>query len=130
VLDESLEVDLDELARRDQENLALRKMLFRGIECYKSCYLFSKQSYFRQFCYKTVHHGKFETFIMILIVLSSFKLVFDTYTDSLAKDNPILMYSSRMDMAFQICFTIEMLLKIISFGFMMDDNSYLQESWS
>ena len=33
-------------------------------------------------------------------------------------------------MAFQICFTIEMLLKIISFGFVMDDNSYLQESWS
>jgi len=37
-----MEVDLDELARRDQENLALRKMLFRGIECEKSCYLFSK----------------------------------------------------------------------------------------
>jgi hypothetical protein len=45
VLDESLEVDLDELARRDQENLALRKMLFRGIECDKSCYLFSKVSF-------------------------------------------------------------------------------------
>ena len=29
---------------------------------------------------------------MILIVLSSFKLVFDTYTDSLAKDNPIVSY--------------------------------------
>jgi hypothetical protein len=37
--------------------------------------------------YKIVHHGKFETFIMILIVLSSFKLVFDTYTDKLAPDN-------------------------------------------
>ena len=46
VLDESLEVDLDELARRDQENLALRKMLFRGIGCEKSCYLFSKVSNF------------------------------------------------------------------------------------
>ena len=46
MLDESLEVDLDELARRDQENLALRKMLFRGIECDKSCYLFSKVSFF------------------------------------------------------------------------------------
>ena len=37
--------------------------------------------------YKIVHHGKFETFIMILIVFSSFKLVFDTYTDKLASDN-------------------------------------------
>jgi len=37
--------------------------------------------------YKIVHHGKFENFIMILIVFSSFKLVFDTYTDKLAPDN-------------------------------------------
>jgi hypothetical protein len=37
--------------------------------------------------YKIVHHGKFESFIMILIVFSSFKLVFDTYTDKLAPDN-------------------------------------------
>ncbi len=33
-------------------------------------------------------------------------------------------------MVFQIFFTFEMLLKIISFGFMMEENSYLQESWS
>jgi hypothetical protein len=37
--------------------------------------------------YKIVHHWKFESFIMILIVFSSFKLVFDTYTDQLAPDN-------------------------------------------
>ncbi len=35
-----------------------------------------------------------------------------------------------MDMIFQIFFTIEMLLKVFAFGFMMDENSYLQESWS
>ena len=33
-------------------------------------------------------------------------------------------------MVFQIFFTFEMLLKIVSYGFMMDENSYLQESWS
>jgi hypothetical protein len=50
--------------------------------------------------YKIVHHGKFETFIMILIVLSSFKLVFDTYTDKLAPDNILVslrcLKSSRL----------------------------------
>ena len=40
--------------------------------------------------YKIVHHGKFETFIMIVIVLSSFKLVFDTYTDKLAPDSMLV----------------------------------------
>lgn len=33
--------------------------------------------------YKMVHHGKFENFIMLIIVLSSFKLVLDTYTDNM-----------------------------------------------
>lgn len=50
--------------------------------------------------YKIVHHGKFETFIMILIVFSSLKLVFDTYTDKLAPDNILVslrfLISSRL----------------------------------
>jgi hypothetical protein len=81
-------------------------------------------------CYKTVHHGKFESVIMFLIVGSSFKLVFDTYTDKLAPDDPVVIYSNNLDLFFQIAFTIEMMLKIFSFGFAMDENSYLTESWS
>ena len=50
--------------------------------------------------YKIVHHGKFETFLMILIVFSSFKLVFDTYTDKLAPDSILVsiwsLKSSRL----------------------------------
>jgi hypothetical protein len=42
VLDESMEVDIEELNKKEAEMLALRKMLFRDIECNMSCYLFSK----------------------------------------------------------------------------------------
>ena len=42
VLDESMEVDLEELNKKEAEALAKRKQLFRGIECNMSCYLFSK----------------------------------------------------------------------------------------
>jgi hypothetical protein len=77
-----------------------------------------------------VHHGKFESIIMFLIVGSSFKLVFDTYTDKLSPDDPVIKYSSYFDLVFQIAFTIEMVLKIFAFGFCMDENSYLTESWS
>jgi hypothetical protein len=121
---------LNELAKRDQKALAERQKLFRNIECEKSCYLLSKENLFRILCYRTVHHGKFETFIMLLIVGSSFKLVFDTYTDRLPADDPITIYSSKIDLVFQAFFTIEMTLKIVSFGFVMDENSYLSESWS
>jgi hypothetical protein len=84
----------------------------------------------RIFAYKTIHHGKFETIIMTVIILSSLKLVFDTYTADLSPDDPVTVGSERFDLVLQIIFTIEMSLKIIAFGFVMDENSYLTESWS
>ncbi len=88
------------MAKRDEMKLAERKKLFRGIECENAIYLFSKKNWFRILCYKTVHHGKFESLIMLLIVGSSFKLVFDTYTDTLPKDSPIISVSENMDLGF------------------------------
>lgn len=100
ILEESQEVDLNELAKRDEMKLAERKKLFRNIECENCIYLFSKKNWFRILCYKIVHHGKFETVIMFLIVGSSLKLVFDTYTDKLAPGDPIIKYSSYFDLTF------------------------------
>jgi hypothetical protein len=42
ILEESQEVDLNELAKRDEMKLAERKKLFRNIECENAIYLFSK----------------------------------------------------------------------------------------
>ncbi len=67
---------------------------------------------------------------MIIIVFSSFKLVFDTYTTDMAEDSPVVVYSGHIDLALQILFTMEMGIKIIAFGFVMDENSYLTEGWS
>lgn len=67
---------------------------------------------------------------MILIVGSSFKLVFDTYTTKLSEDDPLVIYSSYFDLIFQGFFTCEMLIKICAFGFVMDENSYLTEAWN
>jgi hypothetical protein len=47
-----------------------------------------------------INHGQFENFVMILIVFSSFKLVFDSYTNNMTADNPIVIYSSYFDLTF------------------------------
>jgi hypothetical protein len=47
ILEESQEVDLNELAKRDELKLAERKKLFRNIECENCIYLFSKKNWFR-----------------------------------------------------------------------------------
>jgi hypothetical protein len=67
---------------------------------------------------------------MFLIVCSSFKLVFDTYTNNMTEDDPIVIYSGYFDLIFQLFFTAEMTIKIIAFGFAMDENCYLTESWN
>ena len=80
--------------------LQLRKQLFRGIDCERSCYLFTKENWLRKLCYRTIHHSRFETVVMFLIVGSSFKLVFDTYTQHIQAGDPIIFYSQVFDLFF------------------------------
>ena len=53
--------------------------LFDGIECEIAWFMFSKENKLRIFFYKLTTHGKFETVVLVAIVLSSIKLVYDTY---------------------------------------------------
>ena len=92
--------------------------------------MFSKKNWVRIMCYKAIHHSKFETVVMFLIVGSSFKLVFDTYTRHIPASDPIIFYSQVFDLFFQGCFTFEMMIKVIAFGFTMEDGSYLTEGWN
>lgn len=88
-----MEIDLQELQKRDEEARAERKKPFRGIECERSFYLLTKENFIRKAAWAIINHGKFETLIMIIIVLSSLKLVFDTYTNDLKNDDPVVSYS-------------------------------------
>ena len=89
-----MEIDLQELQKRDEEARAERKKPFRGIECERSCYLMTKDNFIRKAAWAIINHGKFETLIMIIIVLSSLKLVFDTYTTNLKNDDPVVSLGS------------------------------------
>jgi len=80
--------------------------------------------------YEIVTNSKFETFILMMIVFSSIKLIYDTYTQGLDDNNPMVDISSKFDFFFTAVFAGELLLKCIAFGFAMDHNSYLRESWN
>lgn len=58
---------------------------------------------------------------------SSLKLVIDTYFE---EESIALDISGYIDFFFNGIFGMECLLKIISYGFILDDNSYLTDSWS
>lgn len=70
-----------------------------------------------------MQNPRFDNFILGVIVISSLKLVVDTYTDLGA-------VSEGLDLSFNIIFTLEAVFKIIAYGFVIDENSYLTDSWS
>ena len=49
------------------------------IECQKSIYVFNRKGIFRRTCYYVQQHRYFDRFIMLLIVVSSLQLAFETY---------------------------------------------------
>lgn len=63
-----------------------------------------------------------------MIFLTSIKLVFDTYIG----DEELTMkeVSLDIDIFFAAFFLLEMLMKLIAFGFFMEPASYLRESWN
>ncbi|KAL4480370.1 hypothetical protein ABPG74_020886 [Tetrahymena malaccensis] len=133
ILNEDFErMDSEEMELLEQEILQLEgksqnQQLFIGIECSHSLYLFSKQNSIRILFYKIVKHPQFENLILFFIVTSSFKLVVDTYVDDSSDAGAAL---KNIDLMFNFIFITEALLKIIAYGFIGDENSYLDESWS
>ncbi|CDW83739.1 cation channel family protein [Stylonychia lemnae] len=130
ILEESIEIDLETLNSRKAETLSQKNILFKGIECQRSLYIFSQSNPLRIKIYEMVTNTKFETFILLVIVFSSIKLIYDTYTQDFSDDNPLVDISAKFDYVFTTIFTMELMLKCAAFGFAMDTNSYLRESWN
>ncbi|OMJ72778.1 hypothetical protein SteCoe_28696 [Stentor coeruleus] len=114
----------------DGKEGSIKKVLFEGIECEKSYFIFSKQSSMRIWCYEITNKSYFETGILIIISLSTLKLVIETYylrspTTSLA--NVIMNFA---DIAFTVLFAVEFILKSIGCGFVSEKGSYLRDVWN
>jgi hypothetical protein len=67
---------------------------------------------------------------MGLIGLSSVKLAADSYLAKLGEDSQIFKMSEQADIILNICFLFECVTKNIAMGCIMDEGSYLRESWN
>ncbi|CDW78727.1 cation channel family protein [Stylonychia lemnae] len=130
ILDESVEIDMEALELKKQQTIREKSRLFEGVGCERSIYMFTKTNPIRIYSYKIVTNNKFENFILVLIILSSIKLIYDTYLFNAPDDDPQVVISGKFDLAFTVLFTGECVLKCIAYGFIQDQNSYLRETWS
>ena len=104
---------------------------FKAINEYspKSLFLFEQQNKFRILSLRIVSNKKFEHAIMLLIIVSSLKLVWDTY---IMKENNTISFhiSYYFDFCITLVFAVEFLLKSISFGFGFSEFSYIYDHWN
>ncbi len=100
--------------------------IFSSVDCEKSLYIFPQTNPFRIMCMQLITNKHFDHFILFLIVVSTMRLLIDTFVEGDFSDI-LFAYS---DLFFNIAFLCEMILKIISLGFCMDEGSYLRDSWN
>jgi hypothetical protein len=75
-------------------------------------------------------HPMWEWTVLFLIMLSSLKLAIDTYTIELTEETDFTRVSKKVDIVFNFLFIIEMLVKLVSMGLIMDDGAYLKDAWN
>ena len=125
----NISVDLDEFNNSGFFTVTEKVFkYFEDNECQDSFFYFSTENYFRRKCYRIVKYPKFDTFILIMIIISSIKLALDTYITN--PKSLISTVSNKFDLFFTIVFTIEALMKACALGFVLDKGSYLRENWS
>lgn len=92
--------------------------------------MFSKQNPIRLWFYYAFTHPLWENSVMAMIVASSAKLAFDAYLLESKSTSSLVIASNNADKFFNYIFIIEMAVKLIAQGFVMDEGSYLRDSWS
>lgn len=129
LMDESFELE-DIAMKKKKTEIKEKKPDYWGVECVRSFYIFHYNNFIRKLCYKMTNHYLFENVVLILIILSSIKLAYDTYILNLDSGTTQQQVSSIIDQFFTFFFLFEAIVKCISLGFVQDKGSYLRESWN
>ncbi len=100
--------------------------LFRRNECENSLYFIPQTNKFRIWCMILIGHKLFDSIILIMILLSTGRLIIDTFINGYIS---VLIFDI-CDLFFNFIFLFECIAKIIALGFVVDEGSYLRDNWN
>ena len=106
------------------------RKLFEGNECEKSWGLFRKTSVIRMWCFQVTSSSRFEWAVLGVILLSTVKLIWETYIQDESPDSPSLYLSTCLDLSFTCLFSLEFLLKATSLGLLCGKGTYMRDCWN
>ena len=119
------------ISEGDPQTRELAKVCLRGKElqvCRRSLYIFSLRSCFRRHVIELVNWFVFDKFILLLILFNSLCLASYDYRSDDSGFNWIS--DNVFDPILTCFFTLEFVLKVIAFGFVLDETSYLRDAWN
>eukprot|EP00095_Tigriopus_kingsejongensis_P005232 maker-scaffold1237_size53912-snap-gene-0.7 protein:Tk05232 transcript:maker-scaffold1237_size53912-snap-gene-0.7-mRNA-1 annotation:"hypothetical protein DAPPUDRAFT_333049" len=94
---------------------------------YSSMFILSSSNPIRIFIHGIVTFPFFDTFIMVIIIMSSIALAAEDPVQEQSERNHVLTY---FDYVFTGIFAVEMVLKIIDLGFILHPGSYCRDVWN
>ena len=100
--------------------------IFKKNYCEDSLFLFSQNNGFRICCMKLINHSLFDKFILLIIILSTVRLILDTFLGGYF----MALIFDICDTVFNLIFLIETIIKIIALGLAFDEGSYLRDHWN
>lgn len=94
---------------------------------YSSMFFLTSDNQFRLTIHAIVTYPFFDTFIMIIIILSSIALAAEDPVEETSERNIVLAY---FDYIFTCIFAVEMVLKILDLGVVLHPGSYCRDFWN
>jgi len=94
-----------------------------------SCYLFGTENKFRNICKSVICHPNFDNLILYLILFSTIMLCIENPLENPLGEKKQVM--NQIDFMVTILFTMELVTKVIVFGFLMNgETSYMKNPWN
>jgi hypothetical protein len=75
---------------------------------------------------KLINNKSFENFILFIIMLSSIRLIVDTFINGYY----FVLIFDISDGIFNTIFLIEACIKLIALGFILEEGTYLRDNWN
>jgi len=125
--------DSEDSVSASQESAFARKKTKATLsnnQCDRSFFLFTKASFLRKNCTLFTCSSRFEWGILVIIFISSLKLIWETYLFDEPLGSTKLAVSTNLDIFFTCVFLCEFLLKATSLGFVLDKGTYLRDAWN
>eukprot|EP00392_Amoebophrya_sp_AT5.2_P011699 g11784.t1 len=95
--------------------------------CRRSLWVFSESSMSRRFCVKVLRSPWFERTILSLILGNAVMQLFIDYRDPHGFGTTFVESTEHI---FTFCFLIEMVVKVVALGLILDRTAYLRDPWS